>query len=451
MSKLLRLTDIDQFVKAGRIPEGAITAEIQENVKQLYEDSQIETWLRELLHVSDHTPHGPTEIADILTTKVKVNGTPRCAAFVNKGKGTRKVNSKAVANQFFKLHQVPGLQVVVFLAVGDIQDDAKRDFMQTANDLGTCYLIIDRIDVARLFIAAGFICPKDGLPFGDDKCPQGHDRPNRIDLHYQVTEGLEFEILSLEDTSHAMAKRLSATVLADRHYPQDTFRQIVSAAIQKVREDSFVRSDLVRKRFGDSPPDVIWVYVGADMFDASNCNWICRACWISSSLPANFRPLWDDTDDIVDGAMIVWNSNYQSTKVLLTNASGNKGDVVHHVEEYLKKTIELLDIVESEYRRFSDGYITEAEMNLFMKQHHDRAESIYMDRGDGPIPPPECKDYEQRFQSIIAHFSNLWHAYGHPNDRTADNRRWLFEFSCEKIAEESQKLQFEREKIGLTN
>lgn len=449
MAGLLRLTDIDQFRIAGRIPEAAVSPEIQSNVQKLDEDGEIEAWLRQLLGAPDRTPHGPTEIADILTTKVTVNGVSRSAAFVNKGKATAKVNSRAVAHQFLKLRQIPGVQVIVLLAVGDIQDDAQRDFIQTAFDLEADYLIANRLDVARLFLAARKICPKDGLPYQDGFCAKGHEQEKLLELHYRVSENVEFEIVSLEDVSHGMAKRLSAVVLADRHYPQETFREVVVSAIRKARADSFVRSELVKARFGDAPADVVWVYVGADMLDVNNANWICRACWIVPTLDPRFRPLWDETDDVVDGARIVWNAMYHAMKELLTTASGDKGAITAHVEKYLKQAFDLLSVVRKEFGRYTAGTIDEAQFLSFMTTHLETADRIYDEGANAPIPPADCQDYEQRCQNILAQFHNLWLAFGYPNDRTPENRRWLFEFSSEQIDKELPKLEFEREKIGL--
>jgi hypothetical protein len=59
---------------------------------------------------------------------------------------------------------------MVLLAVGDIQDDTKCDFLDVAEWANVDYMIVDAIDVARLFIANHKICPKDGNPYVDGMC-----------------------------------------------------------------------------------------------------------------------------------------------------------------------------------------------------------------------------------------------------------------------------------------
>jgi hypothetical protein len=56
-----------------------------------------------------------------------------------------------------------GLKCIVLLAVGDIQDDLKRDVFQVAKDGDYDYLIIDAVDVARIFIAYKKLCPTHGV------------------------------------------------------------------------------------------------------------------------------------------------------------------------------------------------------------------------------------------------------------------------------------------------
>ena len=70
MARLIKIQEIDQFVETLSIPENAISDEILENVRQLDEKQELEPAIKQILYDPNETPHGPTEIADILTTKV---------------------------------------------------------------------------------------------------------------------------------------------------------------------------------------------------------------------------------------------------------------------------------------------------------------------------------------------------------------------------------------------
>ena len=91
MGRLIKIQDLDQFHEVVNIPEAAITSDVLSNVRQLDERRDLEPMLREILWDPAETPHGPTEIADIVTTKVRIRENRRLAAFVIKGKSFPKV------------------------------------------------------------------------------------------------------------------------------------------------------------------------------------------------------------------------------------------------------------------------------------------------------------------------------------------------------------------------
>jgi hypothetical protein len=155
-SKLIRIEDIEEFEAANRVPRKAITSEILKGVKNLDESKELEPFLRKILTDTTETAHTATEIADILTTHITINGQGKLAAFVNKGKSTSKVTSQKVGHQVIRLRQIPNLDLCVLLAVGDIQDDIKRDFLQVAQDSQADYMLVDATDIARILIAYPF-------------------------------------------------------------------------------------------------------------------------------------------------------------------------------------------------------------------------------------------------------------------------------------------------------
>jgi hypothetical protein len=127
--------------------------------------------LREILPDFTETSHTSTEIADILTSHITYSGRAHLTAFVNKGKSSPKVTSKQVAHQIIRLKDIDLLDFIVLLAVGNIQDDIKRDVTFIAEQKDADYMIVDAIDIARLFIAYGKICHKDGTPYKNNECP----------------------------------------------------------------------------------------------------------------------------------------------------------------------------------------------------------------------------------------------------------------------------------------
>jgi len=81
MSRPIKINEIDEFSEINSIPSGAISQTILSNVRGLDEKQEMEPFLRQILYDPNETPHGPTEIADILTTHVHIRGQKQLAAY----------------------------------------------------------------------------------------------------------------------------------------------------------------------------------------------------------------------------------------------------------------------------------------------------------------------------------------------------------------------------------
>lgn len=84
MSSTLRIEDIEEFEVVKRIPRQAVSQEVLEGIKSLNESTEIEPFIRAILADYTNTPHTSTEIADILTHHLTIQGQPQLTAFVNR-------------------------------------------------------------------------------------------------------------------------------------------------------------------------------------------------------------------------------------------------------------------------------------------------------------------------------------------------------------------------------
>lgn len=72
--------------------------------------------------------------------------------------------------QLLRAAQQPAVGLIALVAVGDIQDDVKRDLAFLADRTGTDCLVLDRGDVGRLLVAHKELCPNDGTWMGGESC-----------------------------------------------------------------------------------------------------------------------------------------------------------------------------------------------------------------------------------------------------------------------------------------
>ncbi len=205
---LVKIEDFDAFQAMRGVPAKDIHPDLISAVKSLDEREELEPHIQAILCDSNQTPHGPMEIADILTHKVMVNGTGGIAAFILKGKSFPTVRAKDVAHQIFKLERIAGLKFAVLAASGNILDEVKEQFLAYAERLEWTYAFADANDLARLLIAYGYLCPRDARKIAAGRCPQCGYSPEVRILNLLQRESLK----ALIDT-RAIGRRSGLVVL----------------------------------------------------------------------------------------------------------------------------------------------------------------------------------------------------------------------------------------------
>jgi len=207
LGHLITIEDFDNFKEVGSFRPKDISNQIIDTVRTLDEREELEPFFRLILFDTSDTPHGPAEIADILTHRASVKKQKGLAAFILKGKSFPTVRPKHVAHQIYRIEKIADLRFAVFAATGTILDQAKEQFCSTAKRLGCQYAIFDTVDLARLFLAHGFLCPRDGQRISAGRCSCGYSPRKRI-LNIMQKEALN----SLKE-AHGLDQRAGLVVL----------------------------------------------------------------------------------------------------------------------------------------------------------------------------------------------------------------------------------------------
>ena len=450
MGQLIKIQDLDQFCEVVNIPEASITAGILESVRQLDERRELEPMLREMLWDPTETPHGPTEIADILTTKVRVRGEQRLAAFVVKGKSFAKVRSQHIDHQIIRLRQLPSLGVMALVAVGHIQDSAQRDFLQMALDAGCDYLVIEALDCARLLLAYEKICPSDGTPYGPDgSCRRGHKQDEGIQLKIRARDGMHYEIPQLRDVSHGGARRLTATVFVDPHYDREVLREIIREATDQVRHSSYHRSELVRNRWRDSHAHVVWLYLAAGLQDLCNANWLAQTQWIDPGLDRKMRPIELSASEHLDSIAVAWNEFYTRMKEFYRDHSVDKGGALAQLEPLVAQATRVGRRIASWFDAFESSDLDEGTLIARVRTTSSEIDAITNQALNLSFPSQDVRDYDARAQSLFGHLDNMALYYSERGVTMwpEKNRTVLMRLTVRDFRADLRRLEFEREKL----
>jgi hypothetical protein len=447
----LKLHEVEEFTDVMTIPDAGINDEVVSRVRNLREVEELEVFIRQILFDPNETHHGPTEVADILTSRVTIKGEKRLAAFVLKGKSFKTVSSRDVAHQFTRLERIPDLGLMVFAAVGNIQDDAQIDFIQSARNVGCDYIVLDARDIAKLLVAYVKICPKDGSPFdAQGKCEKGHLRDDGIKIEMQVQEKVHFTIYKQRDVS-VSAKRYAYTIILDSHYPKDVIREVVYQVTLEAQNSIYHRTDYVKARWGETKANVVWLYVAYSLEDIQAYNWICRSSWIDPNLPRNVspRPLGDQAEKY-KGVEILWNDMYKAHKSWYEGNRGDKASVVEKHRSLIRSVYRIANQAIKEFELFNTVKITEDELIAHIQRLLPEIENLYQESETTQFPPVECKDYVDACRQVYANIHNLtiWFSPKWIKERPSKARNWQFKTDMKRLDDQLMRVKFEDEKLN---
>ena len=445
------LEDIEEFEVIYRIPRAAITEEILEGVRQLHEPDEIEPFLRDILADKTETPHTSTEIADILTTHVTHLRQSRQTAFVNKGKSYPKVTAKEVSYQLLRLRQIPNLGLMVLLAVGDIYDDAKRDFLQISEDAGVDYMIVDKIDVARLFIAYHKICPKDGTPFFNGKCRKcGTPANEPIELTLKVHEELRYDILSHDDISYGQLKRYRANIWTDPHYSKAALLEVIKRVTWELRQSQFYSSKEIESHFCEQEADCVFLRVYLDWRDEQQTNWVCRSCWVRPDLPEASRHWSIGANERLGEIEIDWNHDYYHQRDFWSQHLGKKEDWVRKVEGLLPKVEEIVREARRLLEEYGKDKFKEQKLQARFEQLEAQSWKLFQEAGNKKVPPLYCQECDSVFLAVISSFQDIFIPFATPKESGLnwEQKLRIMQNHLKMYEESKARFHYEWRKIG---
>jgi hypothetical protein len=107
-------------------------------------------------------------------TRSAYGGQPTLAAFIIKGRSSPTVRAEQVAHQILRLARLDGLGLAVLATTGNVLDDVREHLLTMAKSIGCRYAFADVVDLARIFVAYGLICPRDGRKTAAGRCTCGY-------------------------------------------------------------------------------------------------------------------------------------------------------------------------------------------------------------------------------------------------------------------------------------
>ncbi|MCH7658905.1 MAG: hypothetical protein IIB05_11390 [Bacteroidetes bacterium] len=109
----------------------------------------------------------------------------------------------------------------------------------------------------------------------------------------------------------------------------------------------------------------------------------------------------------------------------------------------------LAELSIKKFTKYKQGDLSEEEHIKSMERLCPNIDELYYKCGNLPIPPDDCKDYEQVCQNIFAiiHDISLYYSKRGLETWPRNNREWLMQNTIKRYREELRKLDFEESKL----
>ncbi len=283
------------------------------------------------------------------------------------------------------------------------------------------------------------------IPFDDLKKNDFEDIKHLVGVFSKAPSVIHYDILKLEDVSHAGAKRYAANILIESKYSKEEIKQAIKEIIGILKKSLYYRDEKVRECFGDASADVIWLFIAHRMVDVDNCNWTCRAYWVSPSLSEEMRPIGLSGNDSIGDIVIDWNDHYETMAEFYYSHSIPKDKFLERVDFLIKEIEKLIFPL---FKIFSASQMTNnyAEVISYTNTHQARINELYTNGTDIPNPPHDCIKFDELVQSYFAQADNLFLIYSTKGLDTweENNRKYLMKKTIEDLSQLEDRIIMER-------
>lgn len=164
----------NQFVSLSDFNREKVSESLVKSIRGFHEADDLEELILNSLFDPNRTAHGPAEIVDIMTLQLSYRKKFGVAGFILKGRSFKRITPSDISHQVFRLRRISNLKFAIFGHTGNLLDEAREEFIHTAEDLGVDYTIIDAVDFARLAVVQGVLCPRDARKIFNGKCECGY-------------------------------------------------------------------------------------------------------------------------------------------------------------------------------------------------------------------------------------------------------------------------------------
>ena len=216
-----------------------------------------------------------------------------------------------------------------------------------------------------------------------------------------------YTLMRAGDQSHGTAKRYEFKAILNGTLSKAEIAYVVRRLTDEGAKRRYYRNHLVEGRWGDSDAHVVWTFVYPTFEDHERNNFICRSIWINDDLPHQDRPYPIKGENIGNGIILDWNSDYEKQAEFWKSLEVTKEEYLNKAIHLTEELIRLSEQVISKLTEVSDGETAETAFLVTEKPQLERIREIYGETGRLPLAPVECGEVHQKLLEIASYADNI--------------------------------------------
>ncbi len=239
-----------------------------------------------------------------------------------------------------------------------------------------------------------FMVPQNQLIGGDSL-------PGLSDLLTMVIPPERYTLVKTEDVSHGTAKRYSIKAVLNGTFGKAEIASIVRQLTTEATKRRYYRSHRVERRWGETDAQVVWSFVYPSVEDYKNNNRVCGSLWINPSLPAEARPLEFSGENVGDGIVVEWNSNYDLLAGMFSRDKTTKEEYLGAASQLIERLNVLVKYFQAELKALRAKQVTEETFLARSQDPRREVASIYGQVNDLPGAPYERNEVDELLQRVV--------------------------------------------------
>lgn len=215
-----------------------------------------------------------------------------------------------------------------------------------------------------------------------------------------------FITLELSDSSHGLARRISAKILVDKSaISKSSMERMVPFLIDDFKNSDYHRNEMTKAKYNDSPADIVFLFFYNDIQQAKRGLPFCRAFWNIESCTSKVElsnPDWEK-----DGIQIKWDKNCELLSDMMKENQMSKGEFI----EIANNAFKVVTDIHKEIKRVYSNLEKSTSMDDLEKEvikHEEKINKI--DEAinfKNKFTPLECTDLNSLITSSVIYLSNI--------------------------------------------